>query len=172
MHLTEDATAAFALRVAGPPDVDGLGRVMFDAIHAVPSPYDAAERNAWCTAPPAGAGWQDRLAAQHVVCAEIPGAGVQGFATLTPAGEIDLAFLRPVLRGTGAFRALITAIEAEARANGHTQLSTFASLGAQGPFAACGFSLIHHERVLRRGQSLRRALMRKHLETARAAVQS
>lgn len=149
------------LRRATVADADALGRVMFNAIHEGPSPYTEAQRLAWLPAPNSGAGWADRLAAQHVVLAEAD--MMTGFMTLAPSGEIDLAFILPQARGQGLFARLLARIEAQARETGLTRLTTHASLMAQPAFARCGFVVDGHETVARNGQKLARAAMSKSL---------
>lgn len=149
------------IRTATPADFDVLGQIMFEAIHDGDSPYTAAQRRAWLPAPPGGAGWSGKLAAQIVVLSEDN--APTGFMTLEPGGYLDLAFIHPEARGRGLFRALCQRIEAEARALGLSRLTTHASLLAQRPFAAMGFSVVHHEQVPRGDEWLARAEMTKTL---------
>jgi putative acetyltransferase len=149
------------IRKAQLADYDPLGRVMYDAIHQGGSPYTQAQRQAWLPEVPQGPGWQDKLAQQVVMLAEM-GAEPQGFMTLNGA-EIDLAFIRAQARGQGLFRALFAPLEAEARAAGHKELTCYASLMAQPAFQALGFEIVHHEEVARHGQTLSRAYMTRPL---------
>lgn len=153
-------TAQISLRWAAPGEFDALGRVVHDAIHSGPSPYSAAQRAAWMPAPPSGAAWHDRMAAQRVAIAEAADR-IVGLITLRPDGYVDFAYILPEARGAGLFRRLYAMIEDEARGLGLTCLSTHASLMAQGPFAAMGFELLHHEVVERAGEQLPRAEMQK-----------
>jgi putative acetyltransferase len=142
-------------------DFDALGRVMFDAVHADPSPYSPAQRDAWLAAPLSGADWQARLAGQYGVVAEQD--TLTGFMTLRPDGYIDLAFVLPVARGTGLFRKLYAPIEGQAKTLGLGRLWTDASLMAQPAFAALGFGVLQHEVIEHGGQPLARARMEKRL---------
>ncbi|MCT8162054.1 GNAT family N-acetyltransferase [Pseudoruegeria sp. SHC-113] len=150
------------IRLADPADFTALGQVMYAAIHATPSPYSAEARTAWLPAPNSGPAWEARLASQFVLLADSP-AGPAGFASLTPDGYIDLAFLLPAARGTGLFRQLIAGLEAEAWRRGIARLHTHASLAAEGPFRALGFAELQRETVLRAGIALRRVAMEKPL---------
>ncbi|WGW03381.1 GNAT family N-acetyltransferase [Tropicibacter oceani] len=147
-------------RWANSGDYDALGQVMFQAIHAEPSPYTQAQRAVWALQPPVGPDWQNRLAAQRVALAETK-TGPLGFASLRADGYVDLAFILPQARGRGHFRALLNMLIQEAEAQKMPALTTHASLAAQGPFAALGFTLMHHEDVQRGGETLTRALMQR-----------
>jgi len=133
---------------------------MFDAIHAEPSPYSAAERQAWQADPYSGPDWHARLAAQHVLIAQDAGEPV-GFLTLRPGGYVDLGYILSRARGHGWFRKLYEGLEEKALELGETRLHTHASLAAEGPFKAVGFHVTEHETVALNGQTLRRAAMEK-----------
>lgn len=150
-------------RWASPHDYDALGQVMFDAIHAEPSPYSEAERAAWRAEPYVGADWHARLASKHVLVGQDGDGAPIGFLTVEPGGYIDLGYILPRARGRGWFRKLFGGIEAKARAMGETRLHTHASLAAEGPFTSVGFHVIEHEVIAQNGQSLRRSAMEKHL---------
>lgn len=150
------------IRLATSRDDIALGQLMFDAIHAEPSPYSKAQRTAWLAEPNAGSGWSDRLAAQTVFV-HVENVQITGFMTLDGEGYIDFAFVGHSARGQGVFRALYAATEALAHERGHPELSTHASLMAQGPFSKMGFEIVHREVVERHGQALERAYMRKPL---------
>ncbi|SLN49765.1 putative N-acetyltransferase YafP [Roseivivax jejudonensis] len=150
------------IRPARAADLRALAVIFHAAIHAEPSPYTRRQRRAWAPSVPAAPDWELRLAAQEVRVAEESG-GITGFMTLGPGGYVDLAFILPEARGRGVFRDLLRAIEAAARAAGETELVTDASLAAEAPFAACGFTTVLREEVRRRGVALQRARMRKPL---------
>ena len=147
------------VRLAHTEEFNALGQVMFDAIHAQPSPYTDAQRRAWNETPHAGADWHTKLARQYVVVA-MDHADLVGFMTLE-GDYVDFAYLLPHARGTGAFRKLYNVIEAQA---GQSKLRVHASLKAEDAFAAMGFHVTSRETIARKGQDLRRAEMQKHLE--------
>lgn len=151
------------LRKASKADYPALGQVMFDAIHGPGSPYSEAERHAWLSAPNKGVGWDARLDAQWCVMAEDTD-DVLGFMTLAAEGYVDFAYIVPRAQGRGAFRALYTAIEQEARHQRLNRIWVHASLRAEPAFRAMGFAVTKRETVVRDGQSLRRAEMEKKLE--------
>lgn len=150
------------MRWADKTDYDTLGQLMFEAIHAEPSPYSEAERRAWRSEPYIGSDWHERLSSQRVLIAEEDGVQV-GFLTLKPGGYVDLGYILPRARGRGWFRKLAERIETEARTMGETRLHTHASLAAEAPFKALGYSVTEREVVDLGGESLRRAEMEKRL---------
>jgi len=155
--------AGASLRVATPADDELLGRVMFEAVHTDPSPYDAAQRRAWIDSPQQGSDWSERLAAQYVVLAEDGGGDAVGFMSLAGGGYIDFAYLSLKARGAGLFRRLFAAIEAEARRQRVARLWVHASLMAEPAFAAMGFGVIAREEVVIRDQRLARCTMERAL---------
>lgn len=160
--MTADQTHIRRLDRADTPEAAAvLGQIMYAAIHADPSPYTPAQRQAWCGQAPNSAAWQTRLAQQEVFVAERQ-AGPVGFMTLARP-EIDLAFVLPGARGQGVFRGLYDASEHCARMQKITRLTTYASLMAQPAFARMGFVILHQEEVPRGSQVLSRALMAKDL---------
>lgn len=148
------------LRWATHDDYDALGRLMFEAIHAEPSPYSAAERRAWRSEPYAGSDWTVRLSAQRVLIAEDTDGSV-GFLTLRTDGYIDLGYILLRGRGHGWFRKLHDRLERQARTDGLERLFTHASLAAERPFVAMGYSVTEREAVELNGEQLRRVAMEK-----------
>lgn len=86
------------------------------------------------------AAWDARRRAAWAVVAEVDGALV-GFADLLPEGLVDMLFVHPVAGGRGVARALLTAVEAEARARGLTGLRTYASRRARPVFERLGWGV-------------------------------
>lgn len=74
--------------------------------------------------------WDARRAAAWTVVAEVGGALV-GFADLLPDGLVDMLFVHPAAGGRGVARALLSAVEQEARARGLPGLRTLASRRAR-----------------------------------------
>jgi putative acetyltransferase len=145
-----------------------LGQLMFDAIHAEPSPYTAAQRDAWMQFPRKGADWDARLAKQAIVMAR-DGEDIVGFMSLDLANEvnpanqgyIDFAYILPEARGSGLFQKLYQWIEARAIEHGYDNLNTHASLAAQPAFRKAGFSVVAEESVEIGDQMLRRFAMER-----------
>ena len=157
----------FNIRKAGKADFTALGGVMYKAVREGDSPYSAAQRKAWMPSPRSGDVWDNRLGAQHVLLAETGGT-VIGFMSLAPmddpeAAYIDFAYILVAARGQGLFRQLYETIAATAKASGHINLFTHASLLAAPAFAKMGFDYLEKEEVEIGGHSLPRFHMRKYI---------
>ncbi|MBM2575052.1 GNAT family N-acetyltransferase [Jannaschia sp. Os4] len=135
------------VRWAEAADHDALGALMTRAILAEPSPYSEAHRTAWAGGRPrSGPAWTARLAGHAVALIDGPD-GPRGMMSVDAGGYVDLAFVAPEARGTGAFRRLHDAVLARARAEGLVRLTTHASLAARGPFEAAGWAVEAPETV-------------------------
>lgn len=84
------------------------------------------------------AAWDARRRAAWTVVAEVDGR-VVGFSDLLPDGLVDMLFVHPDVGGRGVARALLTAVEDEARARGLTGLRTHASRRARPVFERLGW---------------------------------
>lgn len=73
-----------------------------------------------------------------MVVAEVRGA-VCGVASLGVTGRILLCYLLPEVQSTGVGRALLAALEAEARRHGARELSLESTVAARGFYLAHGF---------------------------------
>ncbi|MFC4293280.1 GNAT family N-acetyltransferase [Sphingorhabdus arenilitoris] len=138
---------------------------MYDAVHALPSPYSEAQRRAWMPEPRQGDEWNARLCRQHIVIADIAG-HTAGFMSLEPQddaslGYVDFAYILPQYRGQGIFAALYGWIEARALGAGITRLTTHASLAARPAFEREGFTVTQEETVTIGAEQLRRFAMTK-----------
>jgi len=152
------------IRWAEAADVaETIAQIQYRAVREGPSLYAEAQRAAWVSAPPPTDALAARLAPARCALYWREEVAV-GVMTLSPGGYIDMAFILPEHQGTGVFRALYAAVEQAARAQNETELWTFASLMAQPAFRAVGFSVIHHEKVERLGETLSRARMEKQLK--------
>jgi len=149
-------------------DYDALGALMYEAVHAEPSPYTAAQRAAWMPKPRSGQDWHLRLARQKVLMACDHDGRAIGFMSLEPTNTpesayVDFAYIAAAYRGRGLFRQLYDRIEVAALADGATQLSTHASLMARPAFAKMGFVISAQEDVEMGQELLRRFAMDKWL---------
>lgn len=135
---------------------------MFDAVRNGDSPYDEQQRRAWLPAPRAGREWEDRLASQDIIIAEMDGQAV-GFMSLAGEGYIDFAYIRPQAQHSGLFRQMFERIEDRALERGDRRLWVHASLMAQPAFAAVGFATVRSESVQLGTEQLQRFEMEKPL---------
>ena len=148
---------------AAPDIAETIAEIQFRAVREGPSQYTEAQRVAWVAEPHPANALGARLKDARAVLFRRGDEDV-GCMTLSPGGYIDMAFILSAHQGTGVFRALYTALEAQAVNAREPRLWTFASLMAQAPFQAMGFRVINHETVERAGEMLRRAEMEKVLE--------
>lgn len=85
--------------------------------------------------------WDARRGAAWTVVAEVDGR-VVGFSDLLPDGLVDMLFVHPHAGRRGVARALLDAVEREARARGVTELRTFASRAARPVLERHGFTVV------------------------------
>lgn len=135
---------------------------MFDAVRNGDSPYDEQQRRAWLPAPRAGREWEDRLASQDIIIAEMDGQAV-GFMSLAGEGYIDFAYIRPQAQHSGLFRQMFERIEDRPLERGDRRLWVHASMMAQPAFAAVGFATVRSESVQLGTEQLQRFEMEKPL---------
>ena len=147
-------------------DAAPLAELFFDAVQrGAAGHYDATQRAAWCSVPPSGARWSDRLGQADTVVAEHDGRLV-GFMTLDPVrAYLDLAFVAPDMMGKGVAGPLYAVLESRARAASLTRLSTEASLLAERFFRRQGWQLVTRQVVERNGVSIPNARMEKQLHS-------
>ncbi len=138
-----------------PHEANALGRVFYDAVRDGARAYTVPQRAAWMPSVPKGRKWFGRLVKMDVIVARQT-CGPVGFVAMKPDGYVDFAYLLGTAQGRGIFRHMMNALM-----NRHPSLpmSTHASLHAQPAFSALGFSIVHHEVVIRNGQRLPRAFM-------------
>lgn len=156
-QITGQSSSTYMLRwTSDAADFTALGQLMFDAVHAAPSPYNEQQRMAWMPQPRRGSEWNARLAAQKVLVAEDVLGAMAGFMSLElrneqQSGYIDCAYITAAARGTGLFRHLYSQIEKRAKSAGLNNLATHASLMARPAFAAMGFAIVAEEQVKMQG---------------------
>ncbi|MBP5856758.1 GNAT family N-acetyltransferase [Marivibrio halodurans] len=125
--------------------------------------YSEEQLAAWAPAPPETAEWAARLGSMTTLIAvelaasddEEDGEGDPlGFMSLTDAGHIDLAYVRPDRFGTGVSDALYNAVLSVARTSGLRRLTTDASHLARRFFEKRGWHVLREQRPVRHGIAL------------------
>lgn len=125
--------------------------------------YSEEQLAAWSPAPPRTAEWAARLDGMMTLVAvdlaapdgrEGGEGDPLGFMSLTDAGHIDLAYVRPDRFGTGVSDALHDAISSIARTAGHRRLTTDASRLARRFFEKRGWHVVRAQRPVRQGIAL------------------
>ncbi len=151
------------IREARDSDMAAIGRIFHAAVmEGTAAHYTHGQRAAWAGPPRDAAYWANRLAGQTVLVAERDGE-VAGFFSLTEDGCQDTAFVDPAHAGAGVGSALLSALEAKALDQGHTLLTTFASLAARPFFLARGWTVVRPNTATIRGESLDNFLMQRDL---------
>lgn len=115
------------IRLAHCGDMAALGTMIHEAIRVgAAGAYSEEQRAAWSPAPRSASAMAERVAGQVVLVAEDE-KGLAGVFTLTKAGLLDLAFVRPDRKGDGLAASLHDAIVERAEADGLERLSVEAS---------------------------------------------
>lgn len=127
------------------------------------SHYDPAQRAAWAPDDLHAADWEPRLAAQHVVLADIDGA-LAGFIAWDDHGLVDLLFTAPAFGRRGIASRLYREAEARMRTAGVRTAHTYASHLSRPLFERHGWRLLRTEWVDLQGVTLERFEMHKPLD--------
>ncbi|MAP48664.1 MAG: hypothetical protein CMH90_04195 [Oceanicaulis sp.] len=153
------------IRLAHCGDMAGLGLLWHDAVHTgAVGAYDEAQLQAWSPAPKSAAFMTERLSGQIILVAE-DDQGLAGFFTLTPEGELDMAYVRPDRKGDGLAGWLHAAILDEARRRDMTTLTVQASHIARKFFEKHGWTLVQTQTVRPNGVEMQNHRMVLHLKT-------
>jgi putative acetyltransferase len=158
------------VRAARPSDAAVLAAVSRAAIEeSAAEQYTPAQRAVWAARRSEAASARF-IAATTVLVAEVDGV-VAGFASVALSavdglvpGEVDQLFVAPSAGGRGVARALLTAVETEARSAGLASLVTHASWRAAPVFQRLGYRQVDVESVTLDGETLTRARMVKQLD--------
>ena len=105
----------------------------------------------------------ERLSGQIILVAE-DDEGLAGFFTLTPEGELDMAYVRPDRKGDGLAARLLAAIQDEARRRDLATLTVQASHIARKFFEKHGWALVQTQTVRPNGVEMQNHRMVLHLE--------
>lgn len=154
------------IRDARTGDLPGLIELFRETVQTVGAGhYGPQELDAWAPADLSPEDWAPRLARNTALVAEEAGAPL-GFAELSPGGSLDMLYVHKGHQGRGVATALLTALEARAREQGHARLTTNASRAAKPFFLSRGFTLLASQRVERRGVAIENFRMEKRFEGA------
>ena len=152
-------------------DLAAAAKLFCETVHAVNArDYTPDQLRAWA---PGDATHRARLAetlaAEYAVGVKAGGKLV-GFGSLDgEARELDLLYVHRDHQGEGIGRAIVRALEREARARGWRTLRTFASLTARPFFERMGYKTVRPNTVVRTSVELVNYLMEKPLEKSPAS---
>lgn len=151
------------IRLAHCGDMAGLGLLWHEAVHTgAMGAYNEAQRRAWSPAPKSAAIMTERLSGQIILVGE-DDQGLAGFFTLTPEGELDMAYVRPDRKGSGLAVQLHQAILDEARRRRLSTLTVNASHIARKFFQKHGWTLVQTQTVRPNGVEMQNHRMVLHL---------
>lgn len=128
-----------ALRPFLPDDAEVLAEIFRASIKDLTGEdYSEAQQQAWASIADDGEAFARRLGHQLTLVATLEGSLV-GFASLGPAGKIDMLYVHPAAAGQGVAALLIDALEKLAGARKAEKLIVDASDTARGFFEKRGY---------------------------------
>ncbi|WP_298292740.1 GNAT family N-acetyltransferase [uncultured Litoreibacter sp.] len=132
-------------------DAEATYRVFFDAVRlGAKTRYTTEQRTAWVPDERMPDSWPDKLARDTTFVSEEDGR-ITGFMQLLELSHVDMAYVAPDKMGTGTASDLYDKIEAEARKQGFTMMTTEASHLAKSFFAKQGWQVEAAQVVTRNG---------------------
>ena len=155
----KDQPVTTVIRPVVEKDLPSVAELFYQTVrHVDPALYTPEQTAAW--APEAGTpdGWARRFRGYQALVA-LDGERVVGFASISPAGHIDMLFVRHDRQREGIGAALLRRMLELADGWRLDEVHTEASLVAKGLFERFGFEVVEVEEVVRRGVSLRRFRM-------------
>lgn len=149
------------MRIWRPQDLDATIETFRRAVHELAAAdYSTEELEVWAPQDADRGAWERRMESSRGWIFEINGR-LGGFITTDAPGHIDLLYVHPDYTRMGVATALLELLVADAGARGITALKTEASRSARPFFEHAGFSVLHAERVERRGVLLERFVMER-----------
>ena len=156
-------SAAFTVRRWTQADTEDLGALFRRSVREVASrDYRPAQIEAWVKAPGEIETWTERMRSRVSFVAEETGRLI-GFIQYEPPDHIDMTYVHPETQRRGVARALLAAVEAEARTRDVPLLNVEASITSRPFFEAHGFEIVTPQIVTARGQEFLNYRMRKRL---------
>ena len=156
-------SAAFTVRRWTQADTEELGALFRRSVREVASrDYRPAQIEAWVKAPGEIETWTERMRSRVSFVAEEAGRLI-GFIQYEPPDHIDMTYVHPETQRRGVARALLAAVEAEARTRDVPLLNVEASITSRPFFEAHGFEIVTPQIVTARGQEFLNYRMRKRL---------
>ncbi len=150
-----------AIRPYRADDLDAVIDIFLRAIRETAArDYAPAQIDAWAQVDREA--WTVRRASRPTWVAWIDAAAV-GFSDLEADGYLDMMFVHPAHQRIGVATALLTTVEAAARAQRLSRLFTEASLTARPFFERHSFGVVRQQTVHKRGQDFVNFVMEKSL---------
>lgn len=151
------------LRKFVPSDLDAILTLFHDVVHAVGSTYYSPEQvEAWAPLHLDAQKWLESLSA-NITYVAIDHGKIVGFADMTHAGHIDHLYVHQKYQGQGVSVRLFKKLEEEAKKLHLPELTLEASIMAKTIAERQGFTLVHEQSKLLRGQTFTTYWMQKKL---------
>jgi putative acetyltransferase len=142
-------------------DAFAITRLFYETVHSVNSKdYSEEQVRAWAPEIPDPDIWHSRMIQRCTLVAEESGQ-VIAFAELECDGHLDMFYCRRDVIGHGVGRQLYQTVETRALDLGLRRIFTEASITARPFFHRCGFFVIQHRTVIRRGIQMTNFKMEK-----------
>lgn len=158
-----ESAVPVVLRRGRPDDAEAILRLSLDAIRTSAAEFYSTEELAAWSGRRTVEGHRRMLEQTVLLVAEVAGE-LAGFANLeVETCTVDQLFVAPAAGGRGVARALLEALEQEAKAAGLTRIDAHASWRAVGVFERLGYERVVVETVALDGQRLGRVHVRRTL---------
>lgn len=151
VRLPKPPQKPFTLRRFRESDLDALYRLFYGTVHTVcRMAYSREQAEAW--APPIEKwdreAWRVSLASHYTLVAEGGDGQIVGFADLD-GGYLDRLYVHQDFQGQGVARALVSALEGQARGAGETRMVSHISLSARPAMERMGYQVKQKQQVER-----------------------
>lgn len=136
------------IRPATEGDVEAITRLFFETVTNVNAKdYDETQIRAWSTSAQDQERWLSRINTQHFWVAEA-GKELQGFASLTREGYLDVFFVGKDFQGQGVGKKLLTALEKMAGTSAIPRIESDVSITAKAFFEKHGYQVVREQKVI------------------------
>lgn len=150
------------LRDYQPGEAAALARLFYDSVHGVClGDYTQEQVDVWADGTADPAVWE-RSFLQHRTLVARLGGEIVGFADLD-GNYLDRLYVHRDFQRRGVAKALVSALEELAKAQGETRMTVHASITARGFFEKRGWQVVKEQQVERKGVLLTNFVMEKAL---------
>lgn len=150
------------LRDYQPGEAAALVRLFYDSVHGVClGDYTQEQVDVWADGAADPAVWE-RSFLQHRTLVAHLGGEIVGFADLD-GNYLDRLYVHGDFQRRGVAKALVSALEELAKAQGETRMTVHASITARGFFEKRGWQVVKEQQVERKGVLLTNFVMEKAL---------
>ena len=150
------------LRDYQPGEAAALVRLFYDSVHGVClGDYTQEQVDVWADGTTDPAVWERSFLQHRTLVARLDGE-IVGFADLD-GNYLDRLYVHRDFQRRGVAKALVSALEELAKAQGETRMTVHASITARGFFEKRGWQVVKAQQVERKGVLLTNFVMEKAL---------